>query len=430
MPLAANPLGTLAPVEPDVPRIYEETYRHSIVDSSYRQESSLLTQVNGSPRRTEWYNPFINGDEETMPFGPGNAPTYQSYVRIKNFVIKQQGKTSFSFDPEKAISTEDGTAFVSGGPRFVPLRNACFIADVGDGNAGLFMITEQPEIKNVTANKVYECVFKFVTILTKDWFEMLDSRVVDEFIYSADSAIRGGTGIITHGEYQQAADIAGWIATLSSYIVKEYFWNPERTFVFDAPDGRKVYDPYLVAVLAGLIGPDYRVGYPIIGQFSLQYGGREFGSSGDTNVWEVLTRNDWNLLGRCKVKASYIETTRLANTRQYGNLRSSKIRWFVATDPERFGKGGAYYTYDGYGYLEPSAELEFDYLFTDSFYQGIPTTELENLTVEILRHKVIDRNRLLAFCETLWALKGREQLYTMTIVLMLLIRARAIEALV
>jgi hypothetical protein len=425
MALAANPLGHATSPAPETPKIYTERYRHSIVDSSYQPETSLLTMVQGTPRRTWFYNPFINGDEETTPFGPGNAPTYQSYTFIENLIIKQEGNGAFTFDPEHATSTEDFTGWLA--MDRVPLRNACFIADIGDGNSGLFMVTEQPEVRNVTANKVYYITFKLVSILTKEWNDMLVSRVVESFVYSKDSALRGGTSVLTKGEYQQAEAIAQWQETLSSYLLRTYYWNPERTFVYDAPDGRKVYDEYLVNFLCAMIPPALRGPYPFIDQFSTQYGGREFGSFGTVNVWEVLLRNDWNLLGQCNNQASYIETTRLAGTRQYGNLRSSKISWFVATDPERFLQKGTFFNFDGYNILTPSKEIGFTYLFTPEFYQGKPQTELEYIIVDTLKFKNIDRGRILAYCENYWNLSAVDKLYQGAILMVILDAARAVE---
>ena len=426
MPLAVSPLGHAVPPPSETPKIYTERYRHSIVDSSHQPETSLLTMVQGVPRRTFFYNPFKNGDEETMPFGPDNAPTYQSYSFYENLIIKQEGAGAFNFDVEKAVSSQDFTGFLAAD--FVPIRNACFVADIGDGNAGLFMVTEQPEIRNITANKVYYLTYKLVSILTKEWNDMLVSRVVESFVYSKDSALRGGTSVITKGEYRDAEQIAKWQETLSSYLMRIYYWNPERTFVYDAPDGRKVYDEYLVNFLCAMIPPALRGPYPFIDQFSTQYGAREFGSWGTVNVWEVLLRNDWHLLGQCSNQASFIETTRLAGTRQYGNLRSSKISWFVATDPERFLQQGSFFNFDGYNVFTPSKELGFTYLFTPEFYQGKPQTELENIIVETLKYRNVDRKRILEYLEGYWNLSDVDKLYQGAILMVVLNAARAVEA--
>lgn len=426
MSLAVNPLGTAKPPPSETPKIYTENYKHSIVDSRYQPETSLLTMVAGTPIRVWFYNPFINADEETTPFGPDNAPTYQSYTEIKDLIIKQEGGGSFNFDPEHATSDKTYSGFVSLGEK-PPLRNACFIADIGDGNAGLFMVTEQPEVRNVTANKVYLITYRLVSILSKEWNDLLTSRVVEWLVYSKDSALRGGSSVISKGEYLEAEKIAQWEETIASYLFRTYYWNSERTFVYDAPDGRKVYDEYLVNFLCAMIPPALRGPYPHINQFSTQYGAREFGSFGDINVWEVLLRNDWNLLGQCSNKASFIETTRLAGTRQYGNLRSSKISWFVATDPERFLQRGSFFNFDGYNVLTPSKEVGFTYLFTPEFYQGKPQTELEVILVEVLRYKNVDRARILRYCDAYWTLSVIDRLYQGAILMLVLAAARAVQ---
>lgn len=419
MTFAITPLGQDIPPEPEAPRIYSKRYRHSIVDSAYQPETAILTMVEGAPRRVEWYHPWLGPDEEPGSFGPSNAPVYQSYVRIKDLIIKQEGDGNFNYDPSTAESNKVYNAYVN--YERPPIRGSLFIADIGDGNAGLFNVTEQPEIRNITANKVYYVTFQMVGILTEDWFNMLDSRVVEDLVYSKDSALRGGIATVTYGDFQDTQAVGKWMGTISNYIMRTFYWNPERTIVFDSPDNRKVYDEYLVNFLCAVLPPELRNVYPIINQFSTQYGGREYGSGGDINIWEVLLRGDWNLLPLCNNKAAIIETSRVVNTRLYGNLRSSKIGWFLATDPERFLVRAEYFNIDGYPILRPSLEEGFTYLFSDDFYQGKPTEEFEVLLTETLRHHVVDRKRLLAYCQNVYfTLAPQLQLYHGAILLMLL----------
>lgn len=431
MPLAITPLGVDIPPEPEAPKIYSERYRHDIVDSAYQPETSILTMVEGAPRRVEWYNPSLGASEEPGSWGPSNAPVYQSYVRIKNVIIKQEGDGNYEYDPVTGQSDKTYNGFISFD--VVPVIGSVFIADIGDGNAGLFNITAQPEIRNFTANKVYYIAYQLVGILTQDWFNMLETRVVDEKVYSKDSALLGGISVVTTGDFQDTQDVVHWLGTISSYLFRTFYWNPENTFVFDSPlgGGDKVYDEYLVNFLCAMITPDMRGTYPIINQFSTRYGGREFGFKGDINIWEVLLRGDWNLLPLCNNKASIIETTRLINTRLYGNLRSSKIRWFVATDPERFLVRAEYFNIDGYPILRPSAENNITYLFSEEFYKGTPVDPFEVMITETLQHHVVDRKKLLTYCrDTYFTLSPQLQLYHGAILLLLLHASQRVRPLI
>ena len=421
MPLAVSPLGKVTPPEPEAPKIYSDRYRHDIVDSSYQPETSILTMVEGAPRRVEWYNPYLGASEEAGSWGPSDAPVYQSYTRIKNVIIKQEGDGSYEYDPATGQSDKVYNAFISFD--VVPIIGSVFIADIGDGNAGLFNVTAQPEIRNFTANKVYYITYQLVGILTSDWFAMLEARVVDEQIYSKDSALRGGVAVITPGDFQDTQEVARWQGTIAGHILRNFYWNPENTIVFESPygGGEKVYDEYLVNFLCAMITPELRGMYPTINQFSTRYGGREYAFEGNVTIWEVLLRGDWNLLPLCTNKISIIETTRLINTRLYGNLQSSKIRWFVAADPENFLTQGQYFNMDGYPILRPSIEHKTTYILSDEFYSGNPTEEFEVMLTETLQYHVVDRKRLLNYCKNVYfTLPKQQQLYYGAILLLLL----------
>jgi hypothetical protein len=426
MPVNITPLGENKAPEPEVPKIYSDSYKHSIVDSSYQPEVSLLTMVSGSPRLGEYYRQYLTGDEEPTPFSPGNTGTYQSYTRIKNCIIRQEGGGAYNFDPTTAQSTTECNGWVV--MDVAPVRYDVIIFDIGDGNAGLFMITEQPEIRNFTANKVYYITYKLMGILTEENYLALNSCVVKELVYSKDSALSGGAGLLTTDEFEASKELFSWRGTIGNYLMRTFYWNPEKTIAFKNSQGQYVYDPYLVNFLCAIMPPDLRTTYPFINQFSVQYGGLERGYHGTINIWEVLLRGDFNLLRICDDKAALMQTTRLANTRMYGNLRSSKFRYFVTTNPEDFIQYKAYFNADGFPILQPSvSEPIANYLFTEEFYKGQPANEFEHLVWSVLKDKILDRQRLLRYCKTYFDLPQRQQLYYGAILILLLEASRKLR---
>ena len=425
MPFAITPLGKSKDPTPEAPTIYSKSYRHSIVDSTYQPEMSLLSQVEGAPRLVQYFRGFLGESEEPKPFGVITAPTYQSYTQIDGVVIKQEGGGSFNFNPETTESLQTYTGWVTFD--VAPIIHDIFIVDIGDGNAGLCAITQQPEIRNFTANKVYYITYELKGILTEEIFTEISSRVVEERVYSKDSVLHGGHSLITKGESETGQKLFQWSGTIANWILRTWYWNPERTIVFDRNDSDdKVYDPYLVNFLCAVIPPDWRTNYPHINQFSVQYGGLEHGRWGTINIWEVLLRGDFNLLQMCNRKAALMEVTRLMNTRLYGNLRSSKIRWVVVTNPEDYLKYKVYFNMDGFPILQPGKEDPIpEYMFSASFYDGAPVGEFESLVFDILKNKLVDHKRLLEYCEGYFKLTEREQLYHGAILLLLLQLARA-----
>jgi len=427
--LSINPLGTVAPPEQEAPKIASERYRHTIVESSLQPETGLLTMYDGVPTLAEVYVPRIGADEESSPFGPSNVPVYQSYERIKNMILFQDGDGAFNFDPETAESTQELTVYWIAN-NYVPKKWTVFIMDIGDGYAGLFQVKENPQIMNLTANKGYQLTCQFIQILTEFYHQALVQRTVKDLSYSKDSALHGGSAIVTDGVLEMGEKLFQWNGTIANYIMREHYWDPERTIAFKGSGGRgMIYDQYLVNFICATMPPDYRNTYPIINQFGMTYGGREFGGRGDINIWEVLLRGDFNLLPECKKEAAIIDVGRIVQTRMYGSLRSSKFEYFVATDPERYLAVKSYNNIDGYPIIAPSKEETIPtYLFSEEFYAGNPQGEFENLVVDALKKKFVSHERLLAYCEGFFTLDERERLYHGAILLLLLQVARKLRS--
>lgn len=420
-----GPLGTEIPPEQEQPKIYSEEYRHSIVVGTYQPETSLLSMVQGTPFLVEYYRQEGARDEEPQPFDPDNAATYNSYMRIRKLIIKSEGDGSANFNPEKAEMGITYTGWITFD--VAPIRGDVWISEITDGRAGLFQITQQPEFPAFSANKVYRITFEMVGILQKYWADELDRRVVKEMVYSRDSALSGGVGLITEESFDLEGELFAWRTTIGNWIMRNYWWNPERTIAFNVSGdtnirGGYVYDQYLVNFLCAVIEPDMRTMYPTITQFSTQYGGRDFGNYGTINIWEVLLRGDFNLLPQCKPDAMMIGVDRLVNSRLYGNLRSSKFTYFICTDPEEYKLYKEYFNMDGYPLLRPSPESKVsNYVFSAGFYNGIPEGDFEGLVFKILRDQLVPRKELLKYCkEEYFKLDKQKQLYYGAILILLI----------
>ena len=420
-----TPLGEVVPPTPETPKIYNEQYRHSIVQGTYQPETSLITMVQGTPFIVEYYRQRLAPDEEPQPFDPFNAATYNQYTRIRKLIVKSEGDGAFDFNTDKGESNVKYTGWVSFG--LPPIRGDVFISEIMDGRAGLFQITDQPELPNFTANKAYRITFQMVGILEQSWAEELERRVQQELVYSIDSALNGGVGLVSEEDFDLEGELFGWRTTIGHWIMSKFWWNPERTIAYNTSGdtntlGGYVYDQYLVKFLSAVIEPDMRTQYPVIGHLSTQYGGRDFGMFGTINIWEVLLRGDWNLLSQCPKGAAMVGVDRLTDTRLYGNLRSSKFTYFICTDPEEYKQYKVYYNMDGYPILRPAPESKIgSYVFSGGFYDGTPETDFERLVWKTLKEKAVPRKELLKYCkDSYFKLTPKEQLYHGAILILLI----------
>lgn len=441
-------IGSKEEPTPDMPKVYSDAYKHSIVDSQYNPGQNLLTMVSGTPRLVEYYRGVYNRNEEPHSFQPSDINTYQSYTRIKDLIIKEKGPASYSFNNQNGESTTMTEAFVS--YDLTPVKGDVIIMDIGDGNAGLFTVQEQPEIHNFTADKVYTIQYQLMCIVTEEIFSQLNARVVEELVYTKDSVLNGGNAVIDKGTYQTQKDLMGWRETIARYIMVEHYWtfensivikepnpnyNPELAKPYDGayyldtnnPEFHYTYDQYLVDFLCGMITPELRGSYPPIEQKSTQYGQREFGYSATINIWEVIKRRDFNLLPRCEVNATLVDVQRLYNTRYYGNIRNSKYNRLLVTDPDNYKNMELVSGMNGFPYLTSNDNIETPYFLSPEFYNNIPQGEFEMLLVDTLKNNIFDRPRLLKWCEGYWELSYREKLYQGAVMLYIIGLSRKIN---
>jgi len=426
MSLNITPLGQEKPPEPEAPKIYSDDYRSTVVDSMFTPEQFLLTQAPGTPRQFRYYRQHLRGTDEARAFQPGALATYQSYVRYDKMIVKQEGDGSFAFDPESAESSKTYSGYMAFSQP--PIMHDVLITDIGQGRAGLFAITNQPEIRNFTASKAYYITFILRGILDRATETALEGRVVDRLVYSKDSALHGGAEVITHGEEDVANKLFQWNSTIATNILRHFFWSTENSIGFERAEvSGMIHDPYLTNFLNAFITPDMRGSYPPIQEFSIQHGGLERGRYGTINIWEVLLKGDLNLLPQCKGKATLIDVNRIMGSRFYGNLSSSKFRYFVSTDPQdhiSYNRWGVLGGYPIPQKVEPGEEPVIAYMFSEGFYQGKPDGEFENMVHLALTTHMIDHPRLLNYCETYFSLTRLEQLYHGAVLLLLLKQAR------
>lgn len=419
MALNINEVGTLPSPPPEAPKIYSEAYKHSIVDSVYQNENSFLSTVKGEPVLTEYYRHVTKAGEEIHPYQPGSG-AYQSSTRIKNMVLKFIDE-SFSFDELKAQSSRTGSAYVIFG--LTPIKGDAFIADIGDGNAGWYTVTAVT-IKEFTANKVYQIEFFFNGILTNDVYNEFNASVIEELVYSRDQHLNGGTPIITQGEFDLKAKVFSWGSTIVRYMYETFYWEEERTLAY-IQDSRYYYDPYVAKSFLTLVGTQTG-SYPKVSLHSLEYSGNKAAQHGTYNIWDVLLRNDWNMLARCKPTAAIVDVKRIYSTRLHYNIRSSSFSGIIVTDPEN------YLDVSGWTrWLEtvplgnpiPNQRIA-TYLFSDDFYKGKPLPGFEQLVVDILKNNIVDLKKLNAYLETFWDLSIRQQFYYTPILLLMIMKSR------
>jgi hypothetical protein len=161
MPLVNDPQDPPEPLPPPGQinaTITAPEYRHSLIDAKITPLSSLLVHIEGSSWTTDYYSQILGVDEELSPFQPNQPSVYQQYLLVKKYELKLQGSLSISQDPETTAMTVTGNATLY--PYLKPNYGDMFIADIGDGRAGMFVVNQPPTKKTILKETCWEISFE------------------------------------------------------------------------------------------------------------------------------------------------------------------------------------------------------------------------------------------------------------------------------
>lgn len=398
------------------PKIYNDDYKHSIVQSTYVPNRSLLSNVTGDPVMVEWYSPYTTIEEESIGYQPNGVPTYQSYIRIKGLIIKSENFTTFMFDSEKATSKKRGTAYVI--YDLAPKKNCLFIADMGDGRAGLFQITEPPEPTEIAVDKCYRIEFELIAFVTKEISEDLERKVVKEYTYSKEAALAGGRAILTVEGYDNNQKLNNLINGISRDLMRIHFFKGENTIVVPNEKNKIVYDPYLARFLMNVIPQEAVNGLRQLRLVNENYYTTNRNQD-ERTVWDMFYEEGFRRPSNYKAKYYIHNRKSLLNTRYYGNIFNSKIDYLI--NVHEYGASKlAYMVQSGRFYWLPDDAEDMKlqgakgedqtYYFSEDFYNG-GGTEKELFIWKVFRDNTMSKSELIKLMEGWWDLPPIDQVY-------------------
>lgn len=405
--------GTSQPAEQE--RFLPEEYKSEIVESRYVPQTSLLSMVPGTPTRTIFYRQYLGASEEQVSFQPESIETYQSYTRVNNLIIKfDNGNGNYNFLPDTGQSTHQLTGYVLFD--LVPNKGDLFIKDIGGGKAGLYTITEQPEIKTIQADKVYYIEATLEAVMTKAIQDNLDTKTVKTLYYSKESAVNGGNAVLTEDDYRLNKKLNDAKFAIMDDILSHHYFSSEDTIVIPNEDNDLLYDPYLAKFLSNVMPANEISPRNKIRLISVQYWVEGTRMQEPMTVWDMFYRNDFDHPERYKNDFYVHDRNSLLNTRFYGGIFFSKMDRAITVYKE----GARPDPYKFSGALVPVASAAlprrpvegtlWSYFFGSDFYEG-NGTDVQKFIWAMFRDKTIDKHGLMDVLDNYWNLDGVSKLY-------------------
>lgn len=299
--LPANPPQPAPGPQPPAATIQAPEYKHSVVDAKVTPLAALLTHVEGSTWVVDYYSQVLGSDEEATPWQPHQAAVYQQYRLIKGYAMKLQGSLSIGSDPTSHEMTVTGTALIY--PRLKPNYGDMFIADVGDGLAGMFVIG-QPTKKTILTDTAYEVPFTMARIATAEITSELNNCVVDTGYFNKDFLLYGQNPVLTGGATQALQTVNQIQQTLFTRWVTDFYSREFKTFLVPEQDG-PCYDSFLTHFMFQIFD---RNANPLFRK------ARELNCAGIpvlevTSFWSAIVELDRTLLYSAFTNANRLSTT-------------------------------------------------------------------------------------------------------------------------
>jgi hypothetical protein len=177
-------------------------------------------------------------------------------------------------------------------PFLIPNEGDMFIADIGDGNEGLFQVnlSERKTIFNDTCHVIEYQLIDNVSV-NRIRLDDLASKTVKTVHYERNFLEHGQNPLLYEEDYMLVKELGQWYNQLTDMFFKEFNSNEYKTLL--VPGQRlPVYDPFLVKTVMSFFTT---FDYPTIRAV------KHLNVSGDpamevTTVWDAIAKRDKHLM--------------------------------------------------------------------------------------------------------------------------------------
>lgn len=325
MPIVGIPPVPVVTPQPSPVQVADAAYRHSVVDVKSTPLAALLTHIEGATWVVDYYSQVLSADEELSEYQPGQLPPYQQYSCIRNYELKLQGSLSTSDDAPTSVMSVTGSANLY--PYLKPNAGDAFIADIGDGLAGQFTVTQVSKL-SIFKETCFSINFELSRYVDADVLASLEQRVVRNGHFQKDYMLYGQYPVITSTELGQRHSLESMESTLLTQWLTDSY-SREYSTVLVPGQSYSTYDPSVVKAILTLY--NVRDNPPLRGI-------RELNCAGIPHLeiatfWDALLHIDADGLLRCFKTAQLLPVADFNRLPFLEGVRFSGIRQVVgATD--------------------------------------------------------------------------------------------------
>lgn len=418
------------PVKDTQPKVLPESYRGNTVDTRYQKLANLLTHISGSRWSVTYYSQVAGADNEPTAHAPSQHPVYQQYIRIFDMEIKVTDPLTTSQDPQSGNMLLTGSANTY--PHFIPNVGDTFLADVGDGREGVFVLTEVERL-TIMRETCYRIAYTMTGFSseTGSLKSDLDNKSVKTVYFRKDFLRFGQYPFLVEEEVATLEQLQDAYRNLISVYISEFFDYQSNTLLCPQTEQR-TYDPFVVDALLAVLQVDdhpfvkrilrLNIGNdPITDAFTvwtcLLKMSKEYLPLANQKMWGVSNRtfHPWPVYGsvyHARITEVTYPRTYLPGQIKTVELGGRDIFESLPTPP----------IYDGEPSYIFSTYSDDYYVFSEAFYKEIEGDQslLEIITLEALNGEAFDPQSLLLLCQDAQNWEPADRFYYVPVLIMLL----------
>ncbi len=339
----------------EIPAIQSDEYNGVVVDLKNTPEKSLVTYVAGYEWAVDYYSQVVNSSNDLKALDISQSKLYQQYKKIKDLVIMVQDPLSESQDNTTKLMTVTGTSIVAVG--VVPEAGDMFVASVGTGRTGLFVINKTDRLSYYT-DSTFSIDYTLLgyTDVETERLSNLEYKVVETLYYNK-----------LYGEYQKSQLLSAdnyitqkELKEKYRYLINYYFdtfWAHNYQQITIPKQSFPIYDVFLDMFLHKILDTTDNFNYMSKRTPSTNY---DCGLQQIT-LLNVLMNKQTNLLPKCKKYMGLASTAYFAGNALLLSISYSGLAYVVYPVMKSINPGvleNDPMTYWGYSFDGPLANMQ------------------------------------------------------------------------
>lgn len=434
-------------------RTVEPSYRGVTVDSRFTPLNTLLQHVEGSRWTTNYYSQVLGRDSELSGQQLDRSPVYQQYVLVEGFELLVSQPLTLSQNQESKSMEATGAATTY--PGLIPNKGDMFLADIGDGRQGIFIVTTA-EKKTHLRETYYTIEYTLKSYAENDsaYLEDLENKTIKRSKFVREFTTFGQNPQILSESYNELLEFGKLYKSLLAVYLAEFFSQEEQTLL--VPDQlQPTYDPFLTQSFVDWVGTEE---HPYMGKIKLP-SVRDDRIMTQPSIWDCIKQMDDDLLPVIIQRIGLADRAQWRNWPAYSGVYFTKIEKVVYPRSERTdvdadhdnqcvgdatlnvqagdnrfsGLSRLLSTTTLDGFTIPAAQsnalpdilpVTYDdyYVFTEGFYsrEPKPATNLERLVLAAVKGQSLNREDLLRIAKKALTWPNLERFYYTPVVLALL----------